>query len=455
MPTDFRGRKKLTGWLPHGSLRRRLAKATFWSLVGTAFAQAAALATALFTARILGPVHFGELAIINSTMGLLGIFAGLGLGLTSTKFVAELRVSDPERTGLILGLVNRAVLVSGLVIAGSLFLAAPWLAASLQAPGLELELRVGCLLLLFNEINGVQVGSLAGYEAFSTIARINVLRGLAGLPIGIAGAWFFGLRGAVVATVIVAGIGVTLSHIALDREASRWGIVMTTKGARNELSVLWRFSLPAFLASVVVGPAGWLANALLVNQPGGYAQLGIFNAANQWRTTVMFFPAVVGQAALPILSSLMGGGGTRSSRRVLGATIAISALTAVPIAAVLIATRGIVMSLYGPAFAGYGDVLALVAVTITLLAVQAPVGQIIVASGRMWLGAAMNLAWSVVFVGCAIVFVSNGYGALGLAAAYLIAYAVHSLWSFWVGFTLLGASRPPLQSKNPAADAQP
>ena len=37
--------------------------------------------------------------------------------------------------------------------------------------------------------------------------------------------------------------------------------------ARNLLSAL---STPAFL----------------VNQPGGYAQMGLFNAANQWRTKV-------------------------------------------------------------------------------------------------------------------------------------------------------------------------
>jgi O-antigen/teichoic acid export membrane protein len=423
--------------------------------VGTAIAQCAALASALFTARILGPVQFGELALINSTMGLLGIFAGLGLGLTSTKYVAEFRVSDPMRTGLILGLVNRLVLLSGLAIAGLLFMAAPWLAANLQAPNLVLELRIGCLLLLFNEINGVQVGSLAGYEAFSTIAQVNVLRGLFGLPIGVAGAWFFGIRGAVVAAVIVAGIGVALSHIALEREATQWGIAITTRGARSELSVLWRFSVPAFLGSVVVGPVSWLATALLVNQPGGYAQLGVFNAANQWRTMIMFFPAVVGQAVLPILSSLLGGGGTRSSRRVLAAAVAVSALTALPIAAVLIVARGIVMALYGPVFAGYGDVLGLVAVTVIFLAIETPVGQIIAASGRMWLGAAMNLGWSVVFLGSAIVFISHGYGALGLAAAYLIAYAVHSLWTFWVGFRILGATRPPLPSRASPPDAQP
>ena len=42
--------------------------------------------------------------MIQSTVGMFGVFAGFGLGLTATKHVAEFRQSDPERDGLIIGL---------------------------------------------------------------------------------------------------------------------------------------------------------------------------------------------------------------------------------------------------------------------------------------------------------------------------------------------------------------
>lgn len=395
-----------------------------------AIALSSALVVNLVTARVLGATGYGEFAIVIATMGMLGVFAGLGLGLTSTKYVAEFRATDPARAGLILGLLNRTVLWSGVAVAGILFLLSPALASGmLNAPQLVPELRIGCVLLLFNEINGVQVGSLAGYEAFRRIAYVNLIRGLAGLPIGIAGATLFGLRGAVVAAVVVAAIGMALSHIALDREARRHGIHITTDGWRREAPILWRFSLPAFLGSVVVGPATWIGNAMLVNAPGGYAQLGIFNAANQWRTLVTFLPSVLGQAALPILASLWGSGRRQSTKRVLIASVVTSALAALPIAAVLILASGFVMSLYGPAFAGHGLVLVVVALTVVLLTVQMPVGQMIAATGRMWLGAIMNTAWSLVFLTAAAVLIANGSGAFGLALAYLIAYVAHSFWT--------------------------
>lgn len=84
----------------------------------------------------------------------------------------------------------------------------------LNAPDLTPQLRIGCLLLFFNEVNGVQIGSLAGYEAFRSIARVNLVRGLAGLPIGIAGARLYGVSGAVVAMVVVAAIGMLAGHLA-------------------------------------------------------------------------------------------------------------------------------------------------------------------------------------------------------------------------------------------------
>ena len=66
------------------------------------------LIASMVVARILGKNEFGELGMIQSTVGMLGVFAGFGLGLTATKHVAELKHSNPERTGRILSLCSVA-----------------------------------------------------------------------------------------------------------------------------------------------------------------------------------------------------------------------------------------------------------------------------------------------------------------------------------------------------------
>ena len=133
---------------------------------------------------------------------MFGVFAGMGLGLTATKYVAELRVTNPHRAGRIIALSTAVALGTATTAAVALFAAAPWLAAStLNAPNLSAELRIATGVLFLNALNGTQTGVLAGLEAFRTIARVNLIRGVLTFPLAVAGVLLWNLRGAVAALV--------------------------------------------------------------------------------------------------------------------------------------------------------------------------------------------------------------------------------------------------------------
>jgi len=135
---------------------------------------------------------------------------------------------------------------------------------------------------------------LAGFEAFKTIARLNVAVGLLNLPILVAGAWFGGLEGAVWGMAAISAARWALSHIALRREAGAAAIPFGLAGWRSEWRTLWKFSLPSALGGFTHATATWGCSTLLVNQPRGYAEMGVFNAANQWLTAVLLLPGLVG-----------------------------------------------------------------------------------------------------------------------------------------------------------------
>ena len=416
--------------LPAGSLRLRLVGGAAWSMAATVVAQGSTLVASLLAARILGADDYGRLAMVNATTGMLGIFAGLGLGLTATKAAAELRGSDAPRLARILALLDRCVLVSGVGVTLLMVAFAPVLATTvLGAPELAPLLRVGALMLLFNEIAGVQTGVLAGFESFRDVARIAVVRAAGTIALGTAGALVAGLNGAVVGLVLASAITVVFSRARQSRVIRMARLPRATGSLWAEAPILWQFALPAFIASALVGPVSWFGSAVLVNQPDGFAQLGIFNAAYQWRNPILLTAAVMGQTSMPIMASLTSAADSVRLRKVLFGAIGSSAAVAGPIAVILILARDFVMGLYGPEFAASGDVLAVVAVAVFIMAVQGPVGQLLAASGRMWLGAMMNLAWAAVFLVSAVILVPSGGGALGLAWAYLVAYLAHTVWT--------------------------
>ncbi|MHC4330621.1 MAG: oligosaccharide flippase family protein, partial [Planctomycetota bacterium] len=81
----------------------------------------------VIVARILGKTGFGELGMIQHTVSMFGIFAGLGLGITATKHVAEFRSADPARAGRIIALSSVTALISGGLVCITVFFASPYL----------------------------------------------------------------------------------------------------------------------------------------------------------------------------------------------------------------------------------------------------------------------------------------------------------------------------------------
>ncbi|MCL4410277.1 MAG: oligosaccharide flippase family protein [Gammaproteobacteria bacterium] len=415
---------KRTSTLTEGSLRARFATGAFWSLVGAIISQGLALVTSIIVARVLGQVGFGEFGIINSTVGLFGVFAGLGLGMTATKYVAEFRIKDTVRAGRIIGLSTLVTTFSGSVLALVLFALAPVLATqTLNAPQLTNELRLACGLLFFNALSGAQIGALSGFEAFKVVALVNILRGFLNLPLVIGGVFLFGLPGAVGATVLVAALGWLINQGALQQECKRAAINITYRSVKIEWQILWKFSLPAVLVGAMTGPITWLANAILVSRPNGYAEMGVFNAANQWRSALVLIPTALSQVVLPILSNLYGQQAFVSYRKVLWINLLLVTLTSLVIAIPIMLSSELIMSTYGSGFAQKGSVLILIVLTTIISSSTGVVGSVITSTGKMWHGYALNVIWALSLITFTLIFIDKG--AFGLALAYLLSYVVH------------------------------
>jgi O-antigen/teichoic acid export membrane protein len=413
--------------LPAGSLRSRIILGTFWTLLGAVVSQALILLASVLTARLLGQVVFGELGIINSTVGMFGVFAGVGLGTTATKYLAELRSTDPERAGRILGLCTSMALVSGGVTSLVLFALSPFLAArTLNSPQLGFELQLGCGLLFFNALNGAQVGILSGFEAFRTVAWVNLVKGLINLPAVFVGAMLLKLPGAVGAMVLVSAVGCLFNHLALRSKCRHGGIRVSYRGVRAELGVFWKFSIPSFLTGVIVVPVMWVANTMLVNQPNGYAQMGVFNAASQWRMAILFIPSAIGTVSLPMLSNLYGLDEKSRHLKLLWSNLLLVLGVALLVAIPVIVASPWIMSLYGSEFLRGHWVLNLMAVSCVFMAGNSLIGNGIISVGAIWWGFTFNLLWAVTFLTVWGLLISQG--AVGLAVAYVISYVAHSVW---------------------------
>lgn len=405
----------------------RLALGAFWSIAGAAIARSLGLLSSILVARMLGKAGFGELGIIQSTVGMFGTFAGFGLGMTATKFIAQYRTTDPVKAGHIRALSSAFAWVTSGITSLIFFFMAPWLAEhTLAAPHLAGLLRIGVPFLFLNAVNGAQIGALSGFEAFKTVAKISLLSGLVNFPLMVGGVYFAGLAGAAWGMVIASGVNWLLNHIAIRKECATAGVPYTYAGCWIEKTVLWKFALPAVISSMFFAPTEWILNAMLVNQPGGYGQMGIFNAAKQWHILILYLPNTLSGMTLPILSNLLGENEREKYKKMLImnslALLAIALVAAVPVS---IFSKTI-MGSYGKDFSGEWQVLVYISAYSVLWASHIVVGQ------AMWSTGASREAMIFAAIRSFILIVSGAllvkYGAVGLSLALLVTYIVQTIY---------------------------
>lgn len=403
----------------------RFISGAFWSLSSSIVSQGLMLLASIVAARILGKLQFGELGMIRSTINMFSVFAGFGLGLTATKYIAEFRIKDINKTGKIIGLtIIFATLIGGL-ISCSIVLLAPFLAnRTINSPNLITEIRLGAIILFFTSLNGAYTGILAGFEAIKSIAKINFFAGIVSFPIQILLTLLWGLKGSII------GFGINFlflsifNFITVCKTSTQFGVTILFKKSFDELPIIYKFSLPALLSGLMVSPVMWACNTILVSKPNGYSELAIFDAANQWRASILFIPLALSQIILPLLSDAEN---HYRFNKIIRLNIYFNVIISLIISLTISIFSFFIMSSYGPTFRDGQSVLIILAFSAIFISVNNVIGHAIASRGKMWVGFFFNLIWGVTLLVCTYTYINLGYGAKGLAYSFLISYLVHTV----------------------------
>jgi O-antigen/teichoic acid export membrane protein len=122
----------------------------------------------------------------------------------------------------------------------------------------------------------------------------------------------------------------------------------------------------------------WIVTVLLSRQEGGFAQLGLFNAADRWKIALLFVPTVLFQVVLPMLSRSHAAGDHRACSQIFSAAIASTVATTGIAALAVVWLSPVLMSWFGDSFSGGIGVLSLAALGSIVTALST------VGSGVLW-----------------------------------------------------------------------
>ena len=397
-----------------------------WTLFAQVFGRMAGFLAAIGLARVLPIEGFGAYALLQSTLLMLQAVAMFGLGTTSTKYVAELRHRDLERTAQIIMFCLAVGAAIGICLGAGLFISAEDLSRIVLGDSelLRIPMRITALAVPIMTVTAIGQGVIAGFESFDQLARTSTAAGVMSLLLLPLGGYLGGLEGASTAFLAVQVV-VAVYTLRMLAKICAVGGVRLSEGARpthwKEGKLFWGFSAPTALLTFIVWPTQFLGNAILAHQ--GAAELAVYNAAIQITSSLLLLSEALGQVVLPLFASAAGKGIAAAPllARITYASLAVT----VPLVLFMGVGAELLMGLFGEKYVGGATTLVPLLLTVVVVATQTPVGKYLQAKGVAITLALATLLWAIIHIAPFWYFAD--IGAPALAAARLLAFSVHTL----------------------------
>jgi O-antigen/teichoic acid export membrane protein len=371
----------------------------------------------------LGVAGFGQFSIVQSTVTLIGVFSGAGLTVSATKHVAQFKKEDPRRAGSFAHILLTIALWFGAISSAVMYLASPLIADKiLGKPDFARELQLSSGLILLGAIVGVQTGIIAGLQEFKAMSHISIFRGAAAFVGMAAGASAGGVAGALMGLVSAELVTVCVAHRCLNDVTRQAGIPLNVANtSKADWAAVLRFAFPAVMSGVVMQPATWYSNLLLVRQPQGYEALALFVAADKWRQIVLFVPTSLSSIMLPLLSRAYGSDDTEHYRNLFRFNVVICLCVLLVPSIILVVLPGPAMSLFGRGFDEGKTALLILSVSSIAVLLNNVLGHVLVSAGRIWRRFFLDVVLAML-MGIAAYYLIPAYRHNGLALANVLPF---------------------------------
>lgn len=368
----------------------------------------------VFLARLLLSEKFGIYTLINQLTLLLSFFAGFGLPIIITKFIAQSK-NDKELLNKTYNTAQVLVILTSFITIVIYFSLSKFLAEKIyKQPNLINYFYLSIFLLLFLTLNNFLVGVLQGLKEIKSISLINICYNFLSLPLIIFLVKKYEIYGAISALILGNLFGNILFLIKTKNFFSL-KLNFDFSKAKEILSL----SFPTFLSGLVMVPALWLVNTKLAITKS-FSEVAYFNVANTFFQFLLFIPIAIGMPLTPTIAEEVNN--LKKIKQLMSKIINYSnlflLLILLPIFTLL---PKIILIIFGRDYLPALKPFLFVVGAIIPANIGYIFGYYLTGTGRMWLATLFNSVWFSILI-LSIYLFTYKYGALGAGISFYIAY---------------------------------
>lgn len=413
--------------IKESNIAKRFINAILFGIGGAAISKGLLMLFNIVVSRMLGETQYGVYSIINNTVQTFTVFAGAGIGVTLTRYVALYRDKDKTMIGIVLNTLLVFNTILSLVVAIIVFIFSNSISNLISGEiNISIYIRITSGTIFFTSIMLILQSILQGFEEYKKIAAAQIISNVVMLLIGVIITKFYKITGTIISLLLLNLVMTIFFAILIINIIKKKNIVLKFEINDTVKEAIKKVAIPAFLASVFVVPLLWITNFIFTNK-NGYEEFAAFSVCLQWFTILNYLPQQLGQVK-PIYTQLYSECRLKELKKCVNKMMKFSISFAVIISIILMIISTIILKAYGEFYISYTMPFIIMLVASIFYAVQSQYGSILQAIGEIWVCFTLNMIWAVVFILCFLLL--NNRGALGYALTYLISYFIYSVISY-------------------------
>lgn len=407
-------------------LSNRFINAIFFGAGGAVISKGLFLLFNIVVARILKEKQYGMYSIINNTVQTFTVFAGAGLGVTLSRYVALYREKNKRLAGISIKTLLVFNIILSLIISLVMFIFSDAISDLLSKEvNISFYLKITSFTLFFTSVALILQSILQGFEKYKSVAIILTITNFITLVLGIFLSKYYSIIGTIISLLILQLILCILFSSIIHKILKEKNIPLKFEMNTIMKDAIKNVALPAFLASIFVVPVLWMTN-FYFTKVNGYESFAAFSVCLQWFTILNYIPQQFGQVR-PILTQLYDDGDKAQLKKVIKKLIIISVLFSFVVALILMLGSGLLLKFYGKFYSSYRVAFIVILVASIFFSIQSQCGSTFQAIGKVWISFFLNVLWALIF--CLSFFCTINFGVFGYCLTYLISYSIYGIVS--------------------------
>jgi enterobacterial common antigen flippase len=388
-------------------------------------------------AVLLSPSGVGLIGLYTSIIGTIGIFAGMGIGNSGVRQIAEaVGTGDEERIARTIISLRRVVIILG--VAGAVILAVCACPISKLTFGSTFhawDLVFLSIIIFFGAVSGGQAALIQGMRRVDHLAALSILGALFGTLFSVPFVFFFGQQGIVPFFIAASAASIGTSWW-FARRIKVTQIIMPWKKIWREARCLLKLGV-VFMATGVMTSGTMYVIQVIVARNIGLDAVGLFQAATTLST--LYIGVILGAMGADFYPRLTAVANDNIAvNRLVNEQAEVGLLLALPGIVFTLAFAPLILQiLYSTKFLAANDVLRWYILGIFLRVICWPLGYIIIAKGKgvvfFWTETIANslhigLVWGGVLF----------FGLAGAGIAFFVMYILYTILIIFVARRLSG-----------------